>query len=150
MKLKAKPSQKPKPVASLKSDDAAKAKAYLQQLPAKARSGLRQLGRSILAAAPGAEVAFSYGMPAYRFEGRLLAWMAAFTEHSSFFPGASPIRAFAKELKASGYKTSKGTIQFPHGSPLPTDLVTKLVQVRVDEIRRAAAAKSSARTPRAR
>ena len=150
MKPKAKPCPKPEPVASLKSDDAAKAKAYLQQLPATARSGLRQLGRSILAAAPGAEVAFSYGMPAYRFEGRLLAWMAAFAEHSSFFPGASPIRALAADLKASGYKTSKGTIQFPHGAPVSADLVAKLVQVRVEEIRQATSAKSRARTPRAR
>ncbi len=145
MKPKAKAARKPK-----SGDDAAMAAAYLKQLPTKARSGLRQLGRSILAAAPGAEVAFSYGMPAYRFEGRLLAWMAAFTEHSSFFPGASPIRALATELKTSGYKTSKGTIQFPHGAPIPAELVAKLVQVRVDEIRKAATARSRTRTPRTR
>ena len=132
-----------------KSDEAAKAAAYLKDLPATARSGLRELGRSVLAAAPGAEVAFSYSMPAYRFEGRLLAWMAAFSEHSSFFPGASPIRALAKELKAAGYKTSKGTIQFPHGSPLPADLVQRLVQVRVEEIRKVAA-RSHPRAARSR
>jgi uncharacterized protein YdhG (YjbR/CyaY superfamily) len=144
------PAKKPRASATATSDEAAKAAAYLKALPAKARSGLRELGRSILAAAPGAEVAFSYAMPAYRFEGRLLAWMAAFSEHSSFFPGASPIREFAGELKAAGYKTSKGTIQFPHGAPLPADLVQRLVQVRVEEIRKASAAKSRPRTARSR
>lgn len=141
---------KSRKAAPARSDEAAKVSTYLKALPAKARSGLRELGRSILAAAPGAEVAFSYGMPAYRFEGRLLAWMAAFSEHSSFFPGASPIRALAAELKASGYKTSQGTIQFPHGSPLPAELVGRLVQVRVDEIRKTAAAKARPRGTRSR
>jgi uncharacterized protein YdhG (YjbR/CyaY superfamily) len=40
---------------------------------------------------------------------------------------------FAKELK--GYKTSRGTIQFPSDKPLPDTLLKKIVKQRVKENR---------------
>ena len=39
--------------------------------------------------------------------------------------------AFASALK--GYKGAKGSVQFPHGEPLPLDLVAKIVEFRVAE-----------------
>jgi uncharacterized protein YdhG (YjbR/CyaY superfamily) len=56
-------------------------------------------------------------------------WFAAFSNHCSFFPTAAVIEAFKDELKS--FSTSKGTIHFPTGKPLPTALVKKLVKARV-------------------
>ena len=109
--------------------------AYLASLPAKVRSGLRKLRKAMRAAAPEAEEGFSYGMPAFRFEGRPLMGFAAATHHSSLYPmSAAVIRAHAAAL--TKYETSKGTIRFPHDSPPPPRLVTKLVRARIAELRK--------------
>src|SRR5689334_8446235 len=99
-----------------RSDEAA-VNAYLASLPDNVRAGLTKLRKAIAAAAPGAELGISYGIPAFRLDGRPLVWFAAFKQHSSFFPGAKAIRIHAADLKA--YKTSKGTIRFPPDRPPP-------------------------------
>jgi len=61
----------------------------------------------------------------------MLAWYAAFSDHCSFFPGASGIAACAADLKK--YSISKGTIRFPIDKPLPAALIKKLVKARLAE-----------------
>ncbi len=109
--------------------ETATAKKYLACLPRDAAAGLRKLAASIKAAVPAAELGFSYGMPALILANRPLVWFAAFEHHSSFFPGPTAIRIHATELKA--FKTSKGTIQFPHGKPPSPGLIAKLVRTRL-------------------
>jgi uncharacterized protein YdhG (YjbR/CyaY superfamily) len=105
---------------------------YLAALPADQRAALRKLRRAILAAAPGAEECISYGLPAFRYQGRVLVGFAAAAKHCSFFPmSRTTVAAFAGEL--TGYETSKGTIRFQPGKPLPVALVRKLVKHRMAE-----------------
>ncbi len=103
---------------------------YLKALPENVRGVLEKLRKTIKSAAPLAEEMISYGMPAYKYQGSLV-YMAAFKDHCSFFPGSSQIIKLIDELKA--YKTSKGTIQFTVGKPLPAALVKKIVKARVEE-----------------
>jgi uncharacterized protein YdhG (YjbR/CyaY superfamily) len=109
--------------------------AYLAAQPHDMRRGLQQLRRTIAAAAPGAEETVSYGMPAFRLDGRLLVWYAAFKEHFSLFPGAAITRKLAADLR--GYSTSKGTIRLPKEQRLPVKLVSRIVKARVAELRAA-------------
>ena len=109
---------------------------YLAEVPAQARATLQKLRRMIQAAAPQATEKISYRMPAFYYHGPLVAF-AAFKEHCSFFPMDSRlIEAHKKDLKS--YDTSKGTIRFPIGKPLPAALVTKLVRARIAENERRA------------
>ena len=85
---------------------------------------------AIKKAAPGAEEVISYNMPAFRQQG-MLVWYAAFEKHIGFYPRASGIEAFKKELSA--YKWAKGSVQFPIDEPLPLTLVNKIVKYRVKE-----------------
>lgn len=107
--------------------------AILAALPAGQRDVLESLRRTISAAAPDAEEAISYGVPAFRYRGRPLVAYSAAKRHLSFFPmGPEVIEAYRAELE--GFDTAKGTIRFTPERPLPPDLVTRMVRTRVAAI----------------
>jgi uncharacterized protein YdhG (YjbR/CyaY superfamily) len=103
---------------------------YLARVPEEARATLEKLRKTIKAAAPRATEVISYQMPMYKQNGMLVGF-AAFKDHCSLFPGAAVMNAHKEELKR--YDTSKGTIRFPAGKPLPAMLVKKLVKARIAE-----------------
>lgn len=104
---------------------------YLARLTDDKRAALQKLRKDIKVAAPRAEECISYQVPAFRLDGKMLVWFAAAAKHCSFFPGAYPIKACARELKK--YSTSKGTVRFSPDTPLPATLVKKLVKARIAE-----------------
>ena len=108
--------------------------AYIASLDKPERAALQKLRKDIRAAAPGAVECISYGIPAFRLDGKMVVAFGASAKHCSFYPGAHPVKAHAKEL--ARYSTSKGTIRFPAEEPLPTALVRKLVKARIEEYRR--------------
>lgn len=101
---------------------------------AKHRAALRTLRKRIKAVLPRGEECISYGMPAFRLDGRTLVGFAAWADHCSFFPGSYPIAACRNALK--GYGTSKGTVRFQPEKPLPATLVRALVKARIAERQR--------------
>jgi len=102
---------------------------YLAAVPEPARSTLQRMRTAIRSAVPAETTeAISYGIPAFNYKGPLV-WFAAFSNHCSFFPTASVIKAFKNDLK--GFKTSKGTIHFPVDKHLPAALVKKMVKARL-------------------
>ena len=105
---------------------------YMSALPDERRAALEELRRTIKAAAPEATEAFAYQMPAFRTHGRLLVSYAAFSAHYSVFPASQAVvEALGKEL--TPYLAGKATIRFPAGTPIPADLVTRIVTVRLRE-----------------
>ncbi|HXS78566.1 MAG TPA: DUF1801 domain-containing protein [Terracidiphilus sp.] len=123
-------------------DSAAGVDAYLAQVPEPAKVTLQKMRATIRSIVPAeATEGLSYGMPAFRYKGPLVAY-AAFKDHCSFFPmQASLIDRLKDELKQ--YRTSKGTLQFPPDRPLPAALLKKMVKLRIaeNEIRTAAKAR---------
>jgi len=125
-----------KKVKSNKADPRAKSKGtaknfaeYLAGVPVPARGNLKKMRAAIRASVPReATEIISYGIPAFRNKV-VLVWFAAFSDHYSLFPTAAIMEEFKTELK--GYSTSKGTVHFPAGKPVPVVLVKKLVKARV-------------------
>ncbi len=103
---------------------------YLAAVPEPAKTTLSKVRAVIRSVVPAETTeALSYGMPAFKYKGGLIAY-AAFKDHCSLFPmQASLIVDFKDELK--NYSTAKGTIRFPSDKPLPATLLKKIVKARV-------------------
>ena len=114
-------SAKPKPPAENIDD-------FLAALHDDKRAALEKLRKTIKAAAPRAKECISYGVPAFRLDGRLLVAFGAWANHCAFYPG-TVMEAHKAQLK--DYDTSKGTIRFQADNPLPATLVRKLVKARI-------------------
>lgn len=111
---------------------------YIAGFPVPTQKLLKQLRKTIKAAAPKAEEGISYMMPAYKLAGPLV-YFGGYKNHIGFYPGTAGIEAFFKEVKEFNF--SKGTIQFPLDKPLPLELVTKIVKFRVRQNEEKAALK---------
>ena len=110
---------------------------YLNALEDSKRSTLQRLRGSILRALPDAEECISYGMPAFRINGKVIAGFAAFKNHLSYLPhSGSVLNELSTEL--AGYTKTKGSLHFPVDEPLPDDLVDKLIDVRLRQANSAA------------
>jgi uncharacterized protein YdhG (YjbR/CyaY superfamily) len=103
---------------------------YIAIFPENVKSILEEIRKAIQEAAPEAEEAISYQMPAFKLNG-ILVWYAAYKNHIGFYPRVSAIVAFKDKL--SRYKVSKGTVQFPLNAPIPFDLIKEIVGFRIKE-----------------
>ncbi len=101
---------------------------YIASFPSEIQVVLQQIRKAVRESAPSAEETISYQMPAFKKNG-VLVYFAAFKDHIGFFPTASGVEAFVDKLK--GYKTSKGTVQFPLNKPMPIELIKEIVRFRV-------------------
>ncbi len=111
---------------------------YISRFPAKTQGLLKQLRKTIKAAAPKAEEVISYGIAGYKYHGTLI-FFAGFANHVSVYPAPRKAPAFKKELDS--YKGGVGTVQFPLDKPLPLDLVKRIVAFRAKDNEERAAAK---------
>ena len=105
---------------------------YLKDVKPDQRRALEKLRETIRAVAPKAEECISYGISAFRLNGRALVFFGAWANHCAFYPGSSAtLKKFRNELK--GFQISKGTIRFSSDRPLPVALVKRLVKARMAE-----------------
>jgi uncharacterized protein YdhG (YjbR/CyaY superfamily) len=103
---------------------------YLASLEEPKRSTLTALRQTILDVIPEVEQCISYGLPAFRVQGKVIAGFGAFKNHLSYLPhSGSVFPELGDEL--AKYKTSSGALQFPVDAPLPNALVRKLVTTRL-------------------
>jgi len=91
---------------------------------------LQKIRQTVLKAAPEATEKISYGIPTVVFHGNLVHF-AAYDSHYAFYPGADPIQKFSEEL--TSLDTSKGTIRFRLGQPIPYSLIAKITSYRISQ-----------------
>jgi uncharacterized protein YdhG (YjbR/CyaY superfamily) len=65
--------------------------AYLADLDEPQRTTLQELRKDILEIVPNAQECISYGMPAFRVEGKVVAGFAAFKNHLSYLPHSGSV-----------------------------------------------------------
>jgi uncharacterized protein YdhG (YjbR/CyaY superfamily) len=105
---------------------------YLASVNTHHRDALQKVRQTIHVVAPNAEECISYGIPAFRLNGRSLVFFGAWANHCALYPGSSAtLKKFRNELR--NFQTSKGTLRFPPDKPVPVALVKKLLKARIAE-----------------
>jgi uncharacterized protein YdhG (YjbR/CyaY superfamily) len=108
--------------------------AYIDAQDEPKRTTLRKLRTTIEEIVPDAEQVISYGMPAFRLDGKVVAGFAAFRNHLAYLPhSGSVLPELGDELAA--YTQTMGSLHFPVDKPLPKKLVAKLIAVRRRQIK---------------
>jgi uncharacterized protein YdhG (YjbR/CyaY superfamily) len=111
--------------------------AYLATLEMEPRALLAKLRRTIRAALPDAVECVSYGMPAFRVDGRVVAGFQATARGGSFYPfSGGTLDAMGDALE--GFGRTKSALHFDADRPLPASLVRRLLRTRLAEARRGA------------
>lgn len=105
---------------------------YLETLEISKRVVLEKIRETIHSVVPGAEECISYGIPAFRLNGKIVVAMGATAKHCAFYPmSGSMVEVFADKL--TEFDTSKGTIRFQPENPLPVTLIRQIVKARIAE-----------------
>ena len=103
---------------------------YIALAPPDVQPILQKIRAVIRESAPGAVEKISYQMPGFYLNGYLV-WFGLHAHHIGFYPTGSGIETFKEEL--SGFKKSKGAVQFPLNQPIPYQLIREIVMFRVAE-----------------
>jgi len=106
---------------------------YLAQVDEPKRSTLQSLRETIARIIPDAEQTISYGMPAFRLNGKVIAGFAAFKNHCAYLPHSGSVFAELGDDLAD-YEMTQGSLHFPIDKSLPEPLVRKLIDVRLRHV----------------
>ncbi len=105
--------------------------AYIAAFPDEVQKSLELVRKTVNQAAPGAKETIKYNMPAFTM-GKNLVYFAAFKHHIGFYPAPTDNPDYKNDL--AGYKTGKGSIQFPLDRPMPLELIVKIVNWRLKHL----------------
>jgi uncharacterized protein YdhG (YjbR/CyaY superfamily) len=103
---------------------------YIAGFPDDVQELLEEIRTTIRKAAPDAEEKISYQIPTFTLKGNLVSF-AAYTKHIGLYPAPTGTAKFNKEL--SPYRAAKSTARFSLDKPIPFDLISQIVKIRVKE-----------------
>jgi len=106
---------------------------YLASLPADQRELLQGLRERIARLVPGATETISYGMPAFKVDGRFLVSYAGWKAHCSLYPLTDTFLA-SHAAEIEGFDRTKGSIHFTPQKRLPDPVLDELIQARVADL----------------
>ena len=105
---------------------------YIRAAPREGQPHLRRLYAILKAVAPDAEETIKWGTPFF-IEPRFLFSFSAHRAHCNFAPSAAALQAFRRELES--HSTTKNFLQIPYDEPLPEDLIRRIAEYRLHEVR---------------
>ncbi|WAC15279.1 iron chaperone [Dyadobacter pollutisoli] len=103
---------------------------YIAGFPKETQPVLEEIRKTIQKAAPEAEEIISYDMPTFTLGGSYLIYFAGWKKHVALYPvSGALLEELGEEL--SKYKGTKGSVHFPLDKPMPLDLITRIVKIRM-------------------
>jgi uncharacterized protein YdhG (YjbR/CyaY superfamily) len=107
---------------------------YIASQPETGQRVLKRLRSIIRKAIPGAQEVISYGIPAYKLDGRTVLYFAGWKQHYSLYPSTDRLVAAFKNDLAPYEVSGKGTIRFPLSEPVPGKLIEAIAKFRAKEV----------------
>ena len=101
---------------------------YIAAQPEDIKPILNKIRQTIRKAAPKAIEKISWGMPTF-WQNKNIIHFAVFKKHIGIYPGNISHTPFEKKL--SGYRTTKGAIQFPLNKPIDYNLIAEITKFKV-------------------
>jgi uncharacterized protein YdhG (YjbR/CyaY superfamily) len=92
---------------------------------------LQNIRAIVREAAPDANEAISYRIPAFIMRGRALFYFAAFKKHIGIYPPVSGDAALLEAL--APYRGPKGNLSFPLAEAMPYELIRRVARQRVQD-----------------
>ena len=111
---------------------------YLAGLDEATSRTLDELRCTLLELLADAEQGLSYGAPAFRVGGNLVAGFSVAKHHLTYLPHSGTVLSAMSPAELEGHDASKGALKFTNDNPLSPDLVAKLVARRQAKIAAAA------------
>jgi uncharacterized protein YdhG (YjbR/CyaY superfamily) len=108
--------------------------AHIRSFPKETQEKLLELRSYLMNAVEGMEETKSYGIPTFKLNGKNFIHYAGYAHHIGFYPGAGPIKQLSEEL--NGLKFAKGSIQFPLNKELPVELIQKILEIKLKDIKK--------------
>jgi uncharacterized protein YdhG (YjbR/CyaY superfamily) len=124
-------------LASLKLDysdeaDSQEVDSYIEGYGDLVKEKLYEIRKLIRSTIPKAKEKMAYGMPSYYYHENIVHF-AAFKHHIGLYPTPNGVEGFEPELR--GYTWSKGAIQFPVKDTVPMDLIKRITEYRMKEVK---------------
>ena len=105
-------------------------KGYYRSAPSPQRETMLEMRKRILEIIPQAEEVISYGMPAFKVEGDVVAGVMPHKKHVGFYPfSGSILRLFPAELEK--YSQTISAVHVPVDKPLSKTLLRKIIKARM-------------------
>lgn len=106
---------------------------YIENVQPEYKKMLVHMRKLVLDNVPEVVEVISYGMPLYKYNGKMSVGFAAFKKHCSFIIGGSEgSKILAKELES--FKGTKAIIHFTPDHQIPDSVLRKLIKIRLKEI----------------
>jgi uncharacterized protein YdhG (YjbR/CyaY superfamily) len=105
---------------------------YLKGVGPVERAALQKLRGTIKSVVPEAQECISYRLPAFRYEGRVIAGFAAGKKRCSYYPFSGRTLTTLK-VELAAYSQTKGALHFDPKKGLPKTIVRQLLKARIAE-----------------
>ena len=69
-------------------------------------------------------------MPVFDLDSKHLLWFGGYAKHVGLYPVSAAVVSEIRE-EVERYRHDKATLRFPLSEPLPTDLIRRIVELRV-------------------
>lgn len=104
---------------------------YISRLPDDVQLVMQKVRQTLHDAVPGSGETISYQMPTITLNGQSLVYFAGWKHHIGMYPIPEGDADFDRD--SAPYRAVKSTLRFPYATPIPYDLIARMVVLLADQ-----------------